>query len=99
MSRAAQRIIGVVVLLGTGIYSLPAVAAFLDDEGTENWIVPVQLLAMAVIGAALTVALPAMAREGASTGRRALTGMWWGLLAALVGVLVFWFLLNGLRGA
>ena len=99
MSRAAQRIIGVVVLLGTGIYSLPAVAAFLDDEGNENWIVPVQLLAMAVIGAALTVALPAMAREGASTGRRALTGMWWGLLAAVLGVLLAWLLISGLRGA
>ena len=54
---------------------------------------------MAAIGAVVTVALPALAREGATTGRRAMTGIWWGLLAALVGVLVFWFLLNGFSGA
>ena len=99
MSPVAQRVIGIVVLLGTGIYSLPAAAALLDGEGTENWIVPAQLLAMAAIGAALTIALPAMARAGATTGRRAMTGAWWGLLAAFAGVLLFWFLLNGLGGA
>jgi hypothetical protein len=54
---------------------------------------------MAAIGAALAIALPALAREGAGTGRRARTGIWWGLLAALVGVLIAWFALNGLRGA
>ena len=41
----------------------------------------------------------ALAREGASTGRRALTGAWWGLLGLFVGLVVFWFLLNGLNGA
>jgi hypothetical protein len=99
MSPAAQRVIGIVVLLGTGIYSLPLVASVLDGEGTENWIVPVQLLAMAAIGAALALALPAMARDGASAGRRALTGIWWGLLAALLGVLLAWLLINGVSGA
>jgi len=99
MSPVAQRVIGVVVLLATGIYSLPLAAAFFDKEGTENWIIPIQLLAMAATGAALTVALPAMAREGASTGRRVRTGIWWGLLAALVGVLLAWFALSGIRGA
>ena len=99
MSPAAQRVVGIVVLLGTGIYSLPVVASVLDDEGTENWIVPVQLLAMAAIGAALTVALPAMARDGASTGRRAMTGTWWGLLAAVLGVLLAWLLVSGFSGA
>lgn len=79
--------------------SLPAAAYVLDDPGTENWIVPVQLLAMAALGAAVAIGLPGMAREGATTGRRALTGAWWGLLAAFVGVIVFWFLLNGFRGA
>ncbi len=99
MTRAAQRVVGIVVLLVLGMLSLPVSAFFLDDQGTENWIVPVQLLAMAAIGAATTIALPGLAREGASTGRRAVTGIWWGLLAALVGVVVFWFLLNGIRGA
>jgi hypothetical protein len=99
MPRAAQRVVGIVVLLVLGMLSLPVSAFFLDDQGTENWIIPVQLVVMAALGAATTIALPGLAREGASTGRRALTGAWWGLLAALVGVVVFWFLLNGIRGA
>jgi hypothetical protein len=99
MSRSAQRLVGIVVLAVLGMLSLPVSAYVLDDPGTENWIVPVQLLAMAAVGAAVTVGLPGMAREGASTGRRALTGAWWGLLAAFAGVVVFWFLLNGFRGA
>jgi hypothetical protein len=99
MTRAAQRVVGTVVLLVLGMLSLPVSAFFLDDQGTENWIVPAQLLVMAILGAAATVALPGLAREGAGTGRRALTGVWWGLLAAFVGVVVFWFLLNGFEGA
>lgn len=99
MSPAAQRVIGIVVLLSTGMLSLPVSAFLFDADGSENWIIPVQLLAMALTGAAVTVALPALAREGATTSRRVRTGIWWGLLAAFVGVLVFWFLLNGIRGA
>lgn len=99
MSRSAQRVVGIVVLLVLGMLSLPASAYVLDAPGTENWIVPVQLLAMAAVGAAVTIGLPGMARPGATTVRRALTGAWWGLLAAFVGVVVFWFLLNGFRGA
>ena len=99
MSPVAQRVIGCVVLLATGLYSLPVSAYLLDDADTENWIVPVQLLVMAAIGAGLALALPAMARAGASAGRRAMTGAWWGLLAALGGVLLFWFLISGLGGA
>ena len=99
MTRAAQRVVGIVVLLVLGILSLPAAASVLDGRGTENWIVPVELAAMAAIGAGVTIALPGLAREGATTGRRAMTGAWWGLLAAFVGVLVFWLLLNGLGGA
>ena len=54
---------------------------------------------MAAIGAAVTIALPGLAREDATTGRRAMTGAWWGLLAAAVGVVVFWLLLSGFGGA
>lgn len=86
-------------MLVAGGLSLPVAAYFLDEQGMENWIVPVQLAVMVVIGAAVTVALPALARAGAPTPRRALTGAWWGLLAAAVGVLVFWLLLNGFGGA
>ena len=62
-------------------------------------LVLLDLVAMAAVGAAVTIGLPGLAREGASTGRRAMTGAWWGLLAAFVGVLVFWLLLNGVSGA
>jgi hypothetical protein len=99
VSRSAQRLVGIVVLLLLGVVSLPAAAYVLDWPGTENWIVPVQLLVMAAAGAAVTIGLPAMARAGATPGRRALTGAWWGLLAALVGVVLFWFALNGIHGA
>ena len=99
MTRAAQRVVGIVVLLVLGILSLPAAASVLDGQGTENWIVPVQLVAMAAIGAGVTIALPGLAREHATTGRRAMTGAWWGLLAAAVGVVVFWLLLSGFGGA
>ena len=99
MSPVLQRAAGVLVLLVTGILSLPVAASLLDGEGTENWIVPAQLLVMAAVGAGVTLALPALARGAASTGRRALTGAWWGLLAAFVGVLVFWLLISGFDGA
>ena len=94
-----QRVVGLVVLLVTGLLSLPASAFLFDGRGTENWIVPVQLVAMGATGAVVTIALPAMARPGASTVRRARTGIWWGLLAALGGVLIFWFALSGINGA
>ena len=99
MTRAAQRVVGIVVLLVLGMLSLPVAASVLDGPGTENWIVPVQLVVMAAVGAAVTVALPGLAREDATTGRRAMTGAWWGLLAAAVGVVVFWLLLSGFGGA
>ena len=99
MTRAAQRVVGIVVLLVLGVLSLPAVAFVIDGEGAENWIIVVDILAMAAVGAAVTIALPGLAREGATTGRRAMTGAWWGLLAAAVGVVVFWLLLSGFGGA
>lgn len=99
MSRSAQRLVGIVVLVVLGVLALPLSAAAIDGEGAENWIILVDLGAMAAIGAAVTIALPGLAREGATTGRRAMTGAWWGLLAAFVGVVVFWLLLNGFSGA
>ncbi len=99
MSSTVQRLVGLLVLLVAGMLSLPVAASVLDDEGAQNWILPVQLLVMAAIGAGVTLALPALAPAGASTGRRALTGAGWGLLTAFVGVLVFWLLISGLGGA
>ena len=99
MTPMAQRVVGAVVLLVLGMLALPLSASLVDGEGSENWIIVLDLVAMAAVGAAVTIGLPGLAREGASTGRRAMTGAWWGLLAAFVGVLVFWFLLNGVSGA
>ena len=99
MSPALQRVVGVVVLLVAGVLSLPVAASILDGPGTENWIVPVQLLVMAAIGVGVTFAFPRLAGTGASAVRRAMTGVGLGLLAALVGVLVFWLLISGFRGA
>ena len=99
MRLTLQRLVGMLLLLGAGILSLPVSAAVFDRQGAENWIVPAQLLGMAAIGAAVCQVVPALAREGASRSRRALTGVWWGLVATLVGVLVFWLLISGLRGA
>ena len=99
MTPAAQRVVGIVVLLVLGGLVWPLTALFLDDEGSENWIVPIGLLAAMAIGAAVTVALPALARAGAPAARRAVTGAWWGLLASFAGIAVFWFLLNGFSGA
>lgn len=94
-----QRALGAIGLLAAGVLALPVVASVLDGEGTENWIIPVDLLLMAGIGALVGIALPALTSPTASTGRRALIGAAWGVLAALVGLLVFWFLLNGFGGA
>lgn len=99
MATTPQRVLAAAALLTVGILSLPLAAAILDSPRTENWIIPVQLIAVAAIGAALTVAIPALARAGASTGTRALTGMAWGLIAAITGLIVFWLLLNGFSGA
>ena len=99
MSPVLQRVIGVAALLITGVLTLPLSAALLDGEGTENWIVPAQLVAMAIVGVAVTLALPAMARAGAPTPRRVMTGLWWGLIATMIGDSIFWFLLSGIGGA
>lgn len=99
MTRSAQRVVGIVVLVVLGVLTLPVVASLVDSDGSENWIIALAIGAMAAIGAAVAIALPGIAREGASTGRRALTGVWWGLLGLTVGLAVFWFLLNGLGGA
>ena len=85
------------ILLVAGILSLPVAAYFLDSPGTENWIVPAQLVAMAAIGAVVGRLLPGIA---GSAGRRpVLVGAVMGVVMALVGVAIFFLLLNGFSGA
>ena len=94
-----QRVLAVVLLLVAGALSLPVAAALLDGEGTENWIVPAQVVGMVLVGAAVGALLPGLAGAHASTGRAARVGAGLGVVCAVVGVAVFWLLLNGLDGA
>lgn len=85
----------VVVLVVVGCVALPLSALVLDGTSTgENLVVPAQVLATAVVGAALGRLL-----LGPSSQRPALTGAGLGVLGALVGVAVFFLLLNGFDGA
>ena len=94
-----RRLLTLVLLLAAGMLSLPVAAAFFDGEGSENWILPVQLGAMALIGAGATLAVPELAKDGASVGRQVATGAILGVVMAVVGVVVFFLLLNGFDGA
>lgn len=92
-----QRVLGLVILLVAGVLSLPLAAAPFDGQGSENWIVPVQLAGMAVLGAVVGLALPGFVVGPLS--RRTIVGGATGLGMALVGLVVFFLLLNGFSGA
>lgn len=95
----AQRAVAVVVLLVAGILSLPVSAFFFDGEGSENWILPVALLAMAVLGAVVGRLLPGLGGAGASVARSAWIGAVVGVVASLAGFVIFFLLISGLDGA
>jgi hypothetical protein len=92
-------IVAVLLLLVAGVLSLPISATFLDGEGNENWIVPAQLVGMALVGAVVGVLLPGLAGRGASGGRAARTGAIVGVGMAVLGVVIFFLLLSGFDGA
>jgi hypothetical protein len=94
-----QRLIALVLLLAAGILSLPLAALAFDGEDTENWILPAQLAGMAVLGAAVGYLLPGLAGEAASRRRAVWVGVGVALLLAVIGVVVFFLLLNGFDGA
>ena len=98
-STGAQRALASVVLVAAGILSLPVAAALLDGESTENWIIPFQLVVMAAIGAVVGYVLPRIAGAGAGKVRGALVGAAVGVVAAFLGVVLFFLLLNGFSGA
>jgi hypothetical protein len=91
------KVLGWVLLLAAGVISLPIAAYFLDDQGTENWILPVDVAAVALLGGVLGAVLPGFV--AGSTLRRVLVGAAYGVAAATVGVVVFFLLLSGFRGA
>ncbi len=88
-----QHVIGLVLLLIAGVLSLPIVAAFLDGDSTEDLIVPVQLVLMAVVGAVVGYLLPGLARADSGSARTAGIGAVLGLATALLGVVLFYALL------
>jgi len=96
---AGQRWTAVLVLLVLGIFSLPVTAYFFDGEGTENWIVPVAVLLMAVLGSIVGSMLPGLAGSGASQPRGALIGAALGVGMLVLGIVVFFLLLSGFDGA
>jgi hypothetical protein len=99
VSAGAQRGVALVVLLAAGIISLPIAAYFLDGQSTENWIIPAQLVAMALIGAVVGRLLPGLAGVGATPRRAAVVGAVTGVVMAFVGVVIFFLLLSGFEGA
>jgi len=98
-SSALQRVVALVVLLAAGIASLPLAAYFLDDQGSENWIIPAQLGGMAVLGGVVGALLPGLAKAGSSRGRAARLGAILGVTLAILGVVIFFLILNGFDGA
>ena len=94
-----KRVVALVVLLVLGVLSLPLVAWVLDGEATENWIVPVQLLLMAVVGAVVGRLVPELAGAGATPRRAVVVGVLVGVGAAVLGLVIFFLLLSGLDGA
>jgi hypothetical protein len=96
---AGQRWTAVLILLVLGIFSLPVTAYFLDGKGTENWIVPVAVLLMAVLGTVVGSMLPGLAGSGASQQRGAVIGAAVGVGMLVLGIVVFFLLLSGFEGA
>jgi hypothetical protein len=94
-----QRLAALVLLLAAGILSLPLAASAFDGEGSENFILPAQLGAMAVLGAVVGYLLPGLAGDAASKRRAAWVGVGVALLLAVLGVVFFFLLLNGFDGA
>ncbi len=96
---AGQRWTAVLVLLVLGIFSLPVTAYFFDGDGSENWIIPVAVALMAVLGAVVGSLLPGLGGSAASRSRAALVGAAIGVAMLVVGIVVFFLLLSGFDGA
>ncbi|MGI8517793.1 MAG: hypothetical protein ACR2ME_05560 [Acidimicrobiia bacterium] len=99
MNMTGQRAVAFLILLVAGIFSLPGAAFFLDSPGMENWIIPIQLIVHALIGALVGRLLPGMAGADPSANRAMLFGAVTGVVLALLGIVIFFLLLNGFSGA
>ena len=103
---SVPKMLAVVGLLVLGVVLLPLLASFLDGQGTENAILPLHLVLMAVAGALVWRGLPSPATaEATATGPRApgarvlVVGAAVGLAAAVVALVLFFLLLSGFDGA
>jgi hypothetical protein len=96
---AGQRWTALLILLVLGVLSLPVTAYFFDGQGSENWIVPVAVAAMAVLGALVGSMLPGVAGPDATQARGALIGAALGVAMLVLGLVVFFLLLSGFQGA
>ncbi len=94
-----RRVAALVILLVLGVISLPLVASVLDSEGTENLILPVQVVLMAGLGALAGWLVPTLGGPDATRRRGIIVGALFGLGAAVFGVVIFFLLLNGISGA
>ena len=94
-----RQIATLAVLLVLGVISLPLVASVLDSEGTENLILPVQVVLMAGFGALAGWLVPTLGGPDATRRRGIIVGALFGLGAAVFGVVIFFLLLNGISGA
>lgn len=90
------RVAGLVVILLAGILSLPVAASPFDGNGSENWILPLQLGSMTVIGTLVGLVVPVVS---GSAVRRATVGAVLGVVAAVIGWVVFFVLVSGFTGA
>ena len=93
-STGTQRVIALVVLVAIGLLSLPLTAAVADGESTDDLVVPLQLVLMAVVGAVVGYLLPGLGGAGSTRQRSAALGVVIGLALALVSVAVFYLLLD-----
>ena len=94
-----RRAAALLVLLVLGVISLPLVASVLDTQGTENFILPVQLVLMTALGALAGRLVPTLGGADASRRRGIIVGALLGLGAAVFGLVIFFLLLNGITGA
>ena len=90
-----QRPVAILLLLAAGVMSLPVSAYFSDDEGSENWILPVALVAAAVAGLLIGGLLPGLAGRHASRARGMWVGALLGIAMLVVGTVVFFLLISG----
>jgi hypothetical protein len=93
-----RRVAALLVLLVLGVISLPLVASVLDGQGTENFILPVQLGLMALLGALAGWAVPTLCGADATRRRGIVVGALIGLGTGVLGVVIFFLLLSGLDG-